>query len=92
MDVQLEALARRYVWWESPETALARQDLLLCQIMQLGTWEDVGLARRRFGDHAFEQALRRAPAGVLDARSWNYWNRFYGIVPVPGRPVRPLPA
>jgi len=62
---ELRALAERYVWWESPEVALARPDRLLCQVMQLGTWEDVAYARRHFGDEAFRQALRRAPPGIL---------------------------
>jgi hypothetical protein len=88
---ELERLARKYVWWEEPERALERRPLLLCQLMQLGTWEDVRLARRLFGDEAFKAALIGAPPGVLDSKSWSYWHRFYGVVPVPPLPERPLP-
>ena len=91
MEPELEQIARKYLWWESPERALARCERLLCQLMQLGTWDDVRWARRRFGDEAFKSALRAAPPGVLDRKSWLYWHRFYGIVPVPPRPERPLP-
>ncbi|MHB8419340.1 MAG: hypothetical protein ACYDCL_14780 [Myxococcales bacterium] len=91
MTVQLEQLARRYVWWEEPERALERRPLLLCQLMQLGTWDDVRLARRLFGDRAFVEALRAAPPGVLDAKAWSYWHRFFGLLPVPPLPERPLP-
>jgi hypothetical protein len=59
--------------------------------MQLGTWDDVRQARRMFGDEAFRSALRRAPPGVLDRKSWTYWNRFYGVAPVPPLPERRLP-
>lgn len=88
---ELETLARKYVWWEPADRALERRDLLLCQLMQLGTPRDVALARRTFGDEAFKAALRQAPPGILDARSWNFWNRFFGTVPVPPLPSRPLP-
>lgn len=90
MDV-LEELARRYVWWKSPRDALARRDHFLCQLMQLGTGDDVRAARAALGDDAFRAALRAAPAGVLDARSWNYWHLLlFGQAP-PAQPERPLP-
>jgi hypothetical protein len=89
--LSLEALAKKYVWWEEPARAIARGSLLLCQLMQLGTWDDVQGARRLLGDDAFKRALDEAPPGVLDAKSWNYWNRFLGRVPTPAMPERPLP-
>ena len=91
MEPRLRRVALKYVWWESPERAVARPERLLCQLMQLGTWEDVRWARRRFGDRAFKQALRNAPAGVLDKLSWSFWNRFFGFDPVPPIPSRALP-
>lgn len=48
-------------------------------------------ARKAFGDEAFKEALRHAPPGILDARSWNFWNLFYCFEPVPPPSVRPLP-
>ena len=92
MSPDLLRLAAKYVWWEPPERALERRTLLICQLMQLGSWDDVREARHSFGDGAFQEALEHAPSGVLDARSWTYWHRFYGRVPVPPLPVRPLPS
>jgi hypothetical protein len=89
-DALLE-LARRYVWWQSPEDTLARPDHFLCQLMQLGTAEDVRTARSLLGDDAFRAALRSAPPGVLDARSWNFWHLVLLGQPPPPPPVRPLP-
>jgi hypothetical protein len=87
----LEKLARKYCWWMTPETALARKEMFLCQLMQLGTWEDLAVARKLFGEQSLKQALRSAPPGILDPRSWNFWNLLLGNVPVPLMPVRPLP-
>jgi len=77
--------------WEEPEAATRRPTLLLCQLMQLGTWEDVKQARRFFGDAAFKQALESAPPGVLDAKSWHYWHLFFGLT-LRERPQRSLPG
>lgn len=87
----LDALARRYVWWQPPELTLARRELLLCHLMQLGTPEDVSAAQQIYGDDAFREALRAAPPGILDARSWNFWHLVLFESPPPPLPERPLP-
>lgn len=84
-------LAARYVWWLPAAETLARPHLLLCQLMQLGTAEDVGVARTLLGDDAFRAALRSAPPGVLDAKSWNFWHLVLLGQPPPPLPSRPLP-
>lgn len=91
MDPELTRLAEKYVWWETPERALERQSLFLCQLLQLGTWTDVQLVRARLGDAALRTALQMAPPGILDAKSWNYWHLYYHLEPVPPMPARPLP-
>jgi len=84
-------LARRYVWWVGPDEALAHRDRLLCQLMQLGTLEDVRTARREFGDEAFREALRAAPPGILDERSWNFWHLVLFHAAPPPQPARHVP-
>lgn len=91
VDAVLEQLARRYVWWQPAEAALAHRTHFLCQVMQLGTHEDVRVIRERFGDDALRHALRQAPPGILDARSWNFWHLFLFHQPPPPLPERPLP-
>ncbi len=86
----LREIAAKYVWWQPPEAALARPRHFLCQLMTLGTAEDVRAVRRALGDAAFLDALEHAPAGIMDAKSWSYWHLFYGRQ-VPPLPERPLP-
>ena len=85
---ELLRIAQRYIWWEEPAQAVERTDYLLCQLMQLGTWEDVSWARGHFGDDVFRSALLSAQPGVLDARSWTYWHKVLGVSPIPPLPVR----
>jgi hypothetical protein len=92
MDVQntLQAIAARYVWWQPPEITLARPHHFLCQLMTLGTAQDMRFVRRVMGDDALIDALEHAPPGVMDAKSWNFWHLFFGRR-TPAMPERPLP-
>jgi hypothetical protein len=91
IDGILVELARRYVWWQPAAETLVRPNLLLCQLMQLGTAEDVREARSVLGDAAFRDALRSAPPGVMDERSWNFWHLVLLDQAAPPMPSRPLP-
>ena len=88
---RLRAIAGKLLWWKSEEDALADPARLACQVMTLGTWDDALLARAELTDEVFRTALAQPPAGVFDARSWNYWHLVFGIVSVPPLPVRRFP-
>ena len=89
-DAQLGDIAARYVWWQPPEVTLARPRHFLCQVMTLGTAEDVRAVRAALGDAALVDALEHAPPGVMDPKSWNFWHLVFHL-PVPPLPERPLP-
>ncbi|WP_437325790.1 hypothetical protein [Sorangium sp. So ce381] len=89
-EAALHEIAARYVWWQPPEVTLARRHHFLCQVMALGTEEDVTTVRRTMGDPALLDALEHAPPGVMDPKSWNFWHLFFGRRPPP-LPERPLP-
>ncbi len=90
-SAQLRAIATKLLWWKTAEEALADPIRLACQIMTLGTWDDVLIARAEMTDEVFRVSLQQAPPGVFDARSWNYWHLVFGIVPIPPLPVRRIP-
>ncbi len=50
--------------------------------------EDMQIIRRHVCDDDFRTALDQAPPGIIDARSWAYWNSKLGRYPPPPRPVR----
>ncbi|MBA3833156.1 MAG: hypothetical protein H0X34_14930 [Chthoniobacterales bacterium] len=88
---KLDALARRLFWWKSPEEALADTNRFLAQLMFLGTWNDIQEATDLWPVAAFRDALREAPPGVFDPRSWSYWHHMLDLLPVPPLPSRKLP-
>ncbi len=85
-EEERERLARRYVWWREPETALHDLPRLLCQIMAFGTAREYVAARHIWGEAAFKDALRGALPGAMDGRSWAFWHRHFKL------PERALPT
>lgn len=89
---ELHELARRIVWFEPPQRALADPARFLAYLMTYGTAEDITVARRHFTESDFADALRDAPPGIFDARSWAYWNLMSGRYPAPPLPQRQMPV
>jgi hypothetical protein len=42
--------ARKYIWWQSPEAAIADRHRVIAKVMNLGTFEDVNALRQQVGD------------------------------------------
>ena len=59
-------------------------------MLALGTWDDVRAVWGAYGEDALKAALGSAPPGVLDERSWHFWNLVFGRTPVPPMPRRTL--
>ena len=88
----LAAAARRVCWWQPAEATLQDTSLFLARVMVFGTWDDVCLTIDHHGKEAFREALKAAPPGLFDDRSWHYWHHRLGLLPVPSLPTRAIPA
>ncbi|MBN8728486.1 MAG: hypothetical protein J0H15_12395 [Xanthomonadales bacterium] len=85
----LKPLARKYIWWKSPDEALASPDRIIAQVMDIGDYDDVQRLVHAIGDDALAQVLSNAEPGEFSPRSWVYWHCRLGLAP-PDR-VPPLP-
>ena len=88
----LLAVAQRVVWFEPPERALADPVRFLAYLMTYGTLNDVAMVRRYLDLADFREALDHAPPGIIDERSWAYWNAVTGRYPAPAMPRRIIPG
>jgi hypothetical protein len=84
-------VAPHVVWFEPPQKALADPIRFLAYLMTYGTVEDVAVVRRYLDLGDFREALEQAPPGIIDRRSWAYWNTVTGRYPVPPMPQRVIP-
>jgi len=89
------ALARRVIWFEEPERALSDPYRFVAYAITYAAYEDVRMLRTVLDDDALRAALGRVPPGIVDARSWHYWNAKLGRwppPPLPSRVVAPIAA
>ena len=84
------AVARRVNWYKEPEDTISNTVEFLALLMTYGRPEDVSVIEQYLSIEDFRKALELAPPGIMDARSWNYWNIVTGRVPVPPMPKRRL--
>jgi len=85
-----EALARRLVWFESPAEALSDTFRFVAYALARATHDDMTLLRKFLSDDDLREALDHAPPGIIDPRSWAYWNSRLGRYPAPPMPKRHL--
>lgn len=85
---EIRALTRRLVWFEEPEAALAEPIRLLAYAFERATHEDMQILRRHLTDADLREALDLAPPGIINPRSWAYWNARMGRYPSPPLPQR----
>ncbi len=82
------AVAPNVIWFESAEKALSDPARFMAYLMTYGTTEDILVVRNRIGDVPFLEAVESVPPGIMDERSWAYWNVMAGRYPVPAMPQR----
>jgi hypothetical protein len=82
------AVVPRIIWFEPPERALADPVRFMAYAMTYARHEDMKLIREYVSDDDFREALDMAPPGIIDQRSWAYWNSKMGRYPPPPLPKR----
>ncbi|MGH9511579.1 MAG: hypothetical protein ACRD2U_05530 [Terriglobales bacterium] len=87
----LQRVAKRVVWFKTPEEALNDTRLFLAHVMTYGTLDDIAIAMQHYSEADFDLVLTAPPSGVFDIRSWHYWNIRYHHEPVPPLPQRMFP-
>ena len=82
--------ARRYIWWETPEKAIAYPQRILAQVMNIGVLEDMGKIIELFSQIDLINVLNTAEIGQFNGRSWCFWHNKFSLE-VPTMPKRVLP-
>jgi hypothetical protein len=87
---EIVALAPRIIWFEPAETSLQDPVRFIAYAMRYATHEDMAVIRTYVSDQEFLACLDKIPPGIVDARSWAYWNAVFHRYPAPPMPLRKL--
>ncbi|AHF89696.1 hypothetical protein OpiT1DRAFT_02060 [Opitutaceae bacterium TAV1] len=90
-SIELKRLARRYIWWETPERALESPERVIAQTMTLGTLSDLDCLVRLVTPRTLRHTLEVAMPGWFDAKAWAFWHYRLGLTD-PGENPPPLPV
>lgn len=88
ITTQTLRIVRNVIWFEAPGKALADPVRFMAYAVTYALPEDMRVIRRYVSDDDFREALDNAPAGIVDPRSWAYWNSKMGRYPPPPLPSR----
>jgi hypothetical protein len=81
LNEETAAVATQIIWFEPPSEALADPVRFMAYAMTYAMHERMRVLRRYVSDDDFREAIDHAPAGIVDACSWAYWNSKMGRYP-----------
>lgn len=87
----VQAMAKKYIWWQTPVEAATWPERVIAQVMNMGDFDDAKFLLESVGDEAFIKALKNAQAGWFNERSWHYWHyrlELCSLEEVPALPTR----
>jgi hypothetical protein len=90
LNDRIRSIAARVIWFEPAELALADSRRFLSYAMRFARAADMQYLRETLGDDTLRDALRHAPPGVIDPRSWAYWHLMLDLGEAPAVPERRL--
>jgi hypothetical protein len=84
---ELVRVARKVVWFDTPEQTLADLPTFLAYLMVYGSPGDVAVVERYVPEAEFRKVLENAPAGVFTQDVWTCWHERLGMAapPLPRR-------
>ena len=87
-----QRIAKRLVWFEPAELALKEPVRFLAYAFAHARDCDMHVLRAVLSDAQLRFALKNAPPGIIDEKSWAYWHLMLDMGDAPSLPTRHLPA
>lgn len=85
----IHLLARKYVWWKTPDEAALAPQRVIAQVMNIGDYADVQAVVAQVGDAVLAGVLTHAQVGEFSPRSWVYWHYRLGLASLGNVPAMP---
>ncbi|MFN2267951.1 MAG: hypothetical protein ABR542_04110 [Desulfonatronovibrio sp.] len=75
----IRSLAKKYVWWKSPEQVLHDRRHFLASVMTFATVKDTLWMEQNFSRNELIDVLKKPPIGIFTARAWHFWHYRLGL-------------
>jgi len=85
----LKSLAKKYIWWKTPEEAVSMPGRVIAQVMNIGDYADVQMLVSTVGNEVLREVIRDAEPGQFNERSWTYWHYRLGLSDIDQVPALP---
>jgi len=82
-------LAEKYIWWKTPDDAVAMPERVMAQVMNIGAYDDVQILVKAVGRDALRKVIEHAEIGQFNERSWAYWHYRLGLATLGKLPPMP---
>src|SRR5262245_19833510 len=86
----LKPFASKYIWWKTPDEAVAMPERVIAAVMNIGDYSDVQSLVALVGDEVLREVLTHAQAGQFNERSWAYWHYRLGLASLDHVPALPV--
>ena len=86
----MHRLAKKYIWWQPPDSAVQNPFRVLAGTMNLGSLEDYHTILLTFGKSVLAEVLGCAAPGWLNPKSWTFWHHVLDLIEVT-EPAPPVP-
>jgi len=90
---ETKKIAANLIWFKTPEEAINDTYTFMAYLMKNGTVSEVATIKKHLEVKvmtAFEETLSHMPPGIMDKRSWVYWNTLFNRSPNTPLPQRNL--
>jgi hypothetical protein len=87
----IASLGGKYMWWPAVSAAGHKNERIIAQVMDIGSYEDILRLEAVLGRERLADVMRHAAPGWISARSWDFWRgrlRAQADLELPERPPR----
>ena len=89
-DEFLLNMAKKHIWWKTPEVALIHEQMLLAQIMERGELINMHYLTVFYDNKQLAEVLEKAEIGQFTIKSWHFWH--YNVYGIDLKEIPPLPT
>lgn len=88
LNEELKTILSRIIWFEAAEESIQNPIRILAYAMAYASHDDMKTLLKYFPKEDLISFLEKIPPGIVDQKSWTYWNLMWGRYPAPPMPQR----